>query len=150
MAGTYTKLFYHIVFSTKNRQSFIHPSVEEELHKYICGVVRGIGGSCIEIGGMPDHVHLLAILPPKVALSDVLREIKANSSKWIHEMKPNLAKFAWQDGYSAFSVSKSQIEPVCHYIRDQKRHHAASDFKVELLGLLAKHEVEYDERYLWD
>ena len=107
MAGTYTKLFYHIVFSTKHRSELITPAIELELHKYIAGIVRGIDGSCVEINGMPDHVHLLAILPPKIALSDALREIKANSSKWVHETKPDLAKFGWQDGYAAFTVSKS-------------------------------------------
>lgn len=95
MAGTYTKLFYHVVFSTKNRQTFINASFEEELHKYVCGIVRGIGGSCVEINSMPDHMHLLAILPPKIALSDAMRDIKANSSKWMHETKPELVKFAW-------------------------------------------------------
>jgi REP element-mobilizing transposase RayT len=150
MAGTYTKLFYHIVFSTKNRQRFITPAIEEELPKYIAGIVRGIGGSCVEINGTPDHVHLLANLPPKLALSDVLRTVKANSSKWIHESKADLASFAWQDGYAAFTVSKSQVDAVQQYIRDQKEHHAERDFKAELLGLLVKHDVEYDDRYLWD
>lgn len=87
LAGTYTKLFYHIVFSTKQRQNFISAAIEEELHKYLAGVVRGMGDSCVAVNGMPDQVHLLVILPPKVALSDALHEIKANSSKWIHEMK---------------------------------------------------------------
>ena len=146
MAGTYTKLYYHIVFSTKHRSEFITPAIEVELHKYISGIVRGLEGSCIEINGMPDHVHLLAILPPKLAISDALREIKANSSKWVHETKPDLAKFGWQDGYAAFTVSKSQVGPVREYIRDQKLHHGERDFKAELLGLLAKHEVEFDER----
>jgi REP element-mobilizing transposase RayT len=150
MAGTYTKLFYHIVFSTKHRSEFITPEVELELHKYIAGIVRGIGGSCVEINGMPDHVHLLAILPPKIALSDALREIKANSSKWVHETKPELAKFGWQDGYSAFTVGKSAVEPVREYIRNQKAHHGQRDYKAELLELLARHEVEFDERYIWD
>ena len=149
MAGMYTKLYYHIVFSTKNRQRFII-SIEDELHKYISGILRGIEGSCIEINGAPDHVHMLAILPPKIAVSDALREIKANSSKWVHETKPELAQFGWQDGYSAFTVSKSQVEPVRQYIRDQKSHHAQRDFKTELISLLEKHEVEYDERYIWD
>jgi REP element-mobilizing transposase RayT len=150
MAGTYTKLFYHIVFSTKSRQNFITPSIEIELYKYIAGIVRGIGGSCVEINGMPDHVHLLAILPPKIALSDALREIKANSSKWVHETKPELAKFGWQDGFAAFTVSKSAVDSVREYIRNQKAHHGQRDYKAELLGLLAKHEVEFDERYIWD
>jgi REP element-mobilizing transposase RayT len=103
--------------------------------------MRGLGGSCIAVNGMPDHVHLLTILPPKLALSDVLRETKANSSKWLHETKPALARFAWQDGYSAFTVSKSAVDPVREYIRDQKLHHGGRDYKAELLGLLVKHEV---------
>jgi putative transposase len=150
MAGTYTKLYYHIVFSTKHRAGFITPAIDEEIYKYVCGIIRGIGGHCIEINGTSDHVHLLAILPPKIAISDALRDIKANSSKWVHETKPTLAMFAWQDGYSAFTVSTSQVDPVREYIRDQKIHHCELDFKGELLGLLAKHEVEYDERYIWD
>jgi REP element-mobilizing transposase RayT len=150
MAGTYSKLIYHIVFSTKHRQPFISAQIEAELYSYIGGIIRGIEGSCIEINGMPDHVHLLANLPPKIALSDALRDIKANSSKWVHETKPNLCKFSWQDGFSAFSLSKSQVEPVRQYIIDQKAHHAQRDYKSELLGLLDKHEVEFDERYIWD
>jgi putative transposase len=150
VAGTYTKLFYHIVFSTKNRQRFISTAIEGELYKYISGIVRGIGGTCVEINGVPDHAHILAILPPKIALSDALREVKANSSKWIHETKHDLVGFGWQDGYAAFTVSKSQVESVRKYIRDQKTHHAETDFQQELLGLLQKHEVEFDERYIWD
>jgi putative transposase len=99
---------------------------------------------------MPDHVHILEILPPKIAVSDALRDIKANSSKWVHETKPALRQFGWQDGFSAFSVSKSQVEPVRQCIRDQKVHHGQRDFKTELLGLLDKHEIEIDERYIWD
>ncbi len=143
-------LFYHIVFSTKNRGRFITSAIEDELHKYISGIVRGIGGVCVEINGMLDHVHILAILPPKIAVSDALREIKANSSKWVHESRPDLAKFGWQDGYAAFTVSKSQVDSVREYIRAQKSHHAERDFQAELLELLARHEVEYDARYLWD
>jgi putative transposase len=150
VAGTYTKLFYHVVFSTKHRQNLITPAIEDELQKYIAGIVRGIGGSCVAINGMPDHVHLLMILPPKIALSDALREIKANSSKWLHASKPGLGSFAWQDGYAAFTVSKSAVEPVREYIRDQKLHHRGRDFQGELLELLARHEVEFDERYIWD
>lgn len=150
MAGTYTKLINHIVFSTKNRQPFISQQIEAELHKYIGGIIRGIEGSCLEINGMPDHVHILALLPPKIAVSDALRDIKANSSKWVHETKRDLQRFGWQDGFSAFSVSKSQVEPVRKYIVEQKLHHKKHDFKTELLGLLDKHEVEFDERYIWD
>lgn len=119
MAGTYTKLYYHIVFSTKHRQPFIDSDMEIELYKYISGIVRGIDGSCIEINGMADHIHLLAILPPKIAISDALRDIKANSSKWIHEAKVQFKTFGWQDEYAAFTVSKSQVDPVRDYIREQ-------------------------------
>jgi putative transposase len=150
VAGTYTKLYYHIVFSTKNRQPFIHAEFEDRLHKYISGIIRGIEGNSIEINGTPDHVHILTILPPKIAVSDALREIKANSSKWVHDTFPDLSKFGWQDGFAAFTVSKSQVEPVRQYIRDQKLHHRQSDYKQELIGLLDKHEIEYDERYVWD
>jgi REP element-mobilizing transposase RayT len=150
MAGTYTKLYYHVVFSTKHRKPFIRADLEAELQKYISGIVRNVGGSCVEINGMPDHVHLLLLLPPKLALSDALRDIKANSSKWIHEKFPELADFAWQDGFSAFSVSTSQVPDVLNYIHNQKDHHAERDFKAELLALLHRHGVEYDERYIWD
>jgi putative transposase len=149
MAGTYTKLFYHIVFSTKNRNQFITPAIEDDLHKYISGILRNLGGSCVEINGDQDHVHILAILPPKIAVSDALRTIKANSSGWIHKEK-KLPEFGWQDGFAAFTVSKSQVESVRQYIRDQKAHHAQGDFKSELIALLERHDVEYDEQYLWD
>jgi REP element-mobilizing transposase RayT len=107
MAGTYSKLYYHIVFSTKNRRQFIGPAIEDELYKYISGIIRNLEGSCIEINGMADHVHILAIIPPKISLSDALRPIKAGSSKWIHDTKPDLSSFGWQDGYAAFTVSAS-------------------------------------------
>jgi REP element-mobilizing transposase RayT len=150
MAGTYTKLYYHIVFSTKNRKRCITPSIEPELHKYICGIIRNLDGSSLEINGDADHLHILAIIPPKMALSDALRTIKANSSKWIHETHSNIGGFAWQDGYSAFTVSASQVEGMRAYIRDQKIHHQERDYKAELLALLKKHGVEYDAQYLWN
>jgi len=150
VAGTYTKLYYHLVFSTKHRAELITSAIEEELYNYLGGIVRSVGGVCVEIGGMPDHVHILAILPPKVALSDALREIKAGSSKWINETKAGPTKFAWQDGYAAFTVSRSQLDSAARYVRDQKLHHTQRDFKSEFLELLEKHGVEYDPRYVWD
>jgi putative transposase len=150
MAGTYTKLYYHIVFSTKNRKPLINEPIETELHKYISGIIRNLEGSCIEINGTADHLHILSIIPPKISVSDALRSIKAGSSKWIHDSKPESPQFGWQDGYAAFTVSASQVESVRQYIRDQKTHHHVRDYKTELLGLLDKHGIEYDERYLWD
>lgn len=150
MAGTCTNLLYHLVFSTKNRKNFITPNGEEELYRYMGGIIRGIDGICLEINGMPDHVHILTKLPPRIAVSDALRDIKANSSKWMNETKSGLLKFGWQDGYSAFSVSRSQVNVVREYIRQQRNHHHKTDFKAELRALLDKHEVDYDERYIWD
>jgi REP element-mobilizing transposase RayT len=109
-----------------------------------------LGGSCIEINDIEDHIHILALLPPKLALSDVLRDVKANSSKWIHEKFPQLATFAWQDGFSAFWISTSQVPDVRTYIQNQKEHHKRSDFKAELLALLQRHGIEFDDRYIWD
>ncbi len=150
MANTYAKLYYHIIFSTKHRAPQITADFEHELHQYIGGIVRNLDGACLEINGMPDHLHLLTLFPPKVAVSDALRVIKSNSSGWVREEQAIGRAFGWQDGYAAFSVSKSLVDPVIKYIRDQKRHHQKSDFKQELLGLLAKNEVEFDERYIWD
>ena len=150
MAGTYTKLCYHIVFSTKNRAGYITPSIEDELHKYLGGIVHGLGGLSVEVNGMSDHIHMLAILPPKIAVSDALRVIKTNSSKWVRESKRDLAMFGWQDGYAAFTVSRSQVDSAAAYVRQQKTHHARRDFQAEFLELLEKHGVEYDPRYLWD
>ncbi|HVA46468.1 MAG TPA: IS200/IS605 family transposase [Pirellulales bacterium] len=112
MANTYTNLLYHIVFSTKDRISLIEPSVRPDLHGYLGGIVRELGGTALEIGGVADHVHLLVKLPPKIAISDFMRELKANSSKWMNEQRMKLRKFGWQDGYAAFSVSKSQVPSV--------------------------------------
>jgi REP element-mobilizing transposase RayT len=150
MAGTYTKLYYHIVFSTKHRRPLITPNIENDLHRYLQGVVEGIGGTPIEVNGAADHVHILALLPPKIAVSDALRDIKANSSKWLHDSRDDYGGFRWQDGFAAFTVSKSVVETVREYIRNQKRHHVEWNYQAELLELLNRHEVEYDERYLWD
>jgi putative transposase len=150
MPGTYTQLYYHIVFSTKNRRPQIAASIETELQKYISGILRNLECTCFEINGVPDHLHILATIPPKLSISDTLRTIKANSSKWLRETKPECHDFAWQDGYSAFTVSASQIDVVRNYIRDQKKHHQRRDFKEEQLELLEKHGVEYEERYLLD
>ena len=150
MAGTYTNLVYHVVFSTKSRRQLITLPIEDELHRYLGGIVRGIEGVPLEINGMADHVHLLARLPAKIAVSDALREVKACTSKWLNEHNQSQHKLAWQDGYAAFSVSRSQAESVRAYIRDQKTHHAARDYQSELLALLDKHDVDYDERYIWD
>jgi REP element-mobilizing transposase RayT len=149
MAGTYTNLLYHIVFSTKERRQLITPAIEGELFDYIGGIIRGLKGVQLEIGGIADHIHVLAKFKPTLSLSDAVRDIKANSSKWLNEEKAKIYKFAWQDGFAAFTVSESQVERVVEYIRNQKNHHKRKTFKQELIELLVKNRVEYEERYLW-
>jgi putative transposase len=149
MPNTYTNLLYHIVFSTKERAPLITDDLKEELYKYIGGIIREEGGVLLEIGGIEDHVHLLAKLKPAKSVSEMLRLIKANSSKWANEGK-SPTRFAWQEGFSAFSVSESQVVAVRRYIRDQVQHHCGLSYQDELIALLDKHSVEYDPRYLWE
>jgi REP element-mobilizing transposase RayT len=150
MSGTYTNLLVHIVFSTKERRPLIASRFEEELYKYIGGIVRGQKCIQLAIGGIEDHLHILVKVKPTIALSNLVRDIKANSTGWINEKHYKLRKFAWQDGFAAFTVSFSQVERVKAYIRNQKRHHAKVDYKSELLTLLAKNQIEYDEKVSLD
>jgi putative transposase len=150
VAGTYTNFLYHFVFSTKNRISLISDNLQQDLYSYIGGIVRGEGGTLLEIGGMSDHVHLLAKLKPTKSVSEMLNRIKSKSSKWMNEEKMKMRKFGWQDGYGALSVSESQIASVRRYIRSQEQHHRRQSFQDEFRALLEKHGIEYEERYLWD
>lgn len=148
MPGSYTKLLYHIVFSTKGRRALIKPDVQARIHEYMGGIVRGNGGVALQIGGMPDHVHLLVRWRADESVSAMVRLIKSNSSKWIHETISDMQSFAWQEGYSAFTVSESQVDAVRRYIANQEEHHRGRSFGEELVALLAAHSVEYDARYL--
>jgi putative transposase len=149
MAGTYTtNLLFHIVFSTKERRQLLTPTIEDELHKYIGGIVRNLEGDLLEANGDLDHRHLLIVLKPKYALSDVVRDIKANSSAWLND-RARIYKFGWQDGYAAFTVSESQAPRVAGYIRNQKIRHRRISYKDELIELLNKNRIKYDQRYLW-
>jgi REP element-mobilizing transposase RayT len=150
VAQTLVKLYVHIVFSTKHRDPFIAPEVEPALHKYMTGVVKNHESKLVRIGGMADHVHLLVLLGKNLALSDLLQVVKKESSKWIKERGDAFAGFHWQDGYAGFSVSESAVERCIEYIDHQKSHHARMTFKEELLMLLKKHDVPYDERYVFD
>ncbi len=149
MPRSHTNLIYHIVFATKDRQAFLTAEREQRLYEYIGGIIRGLGGICLAINGMPDHVHILAKLRPDKALSDVLRDIKANSSGWIHDAFPDAADFSWQNGYGAFTVSESQIPKVAEYIARQKEHHHETTFESEFVGMLEKNGTEVDIKYLW-
>jgi len=149
MAQSFCNLLYHLVFSTKERQRWLGESIRARTHEYLGGVVRGEGGVAIIVGGTADHVHILARLRQDKAVSDVLRNIKANSSRWIHEALGDLPSFAWQGGYGAFSVSQSQIEKVRLYVSQQEEHHKRWSFKEEFVALLRTHKMEFAERYLW-
>ena len=149
MAQSYCDLIYHLVFSTSEHDRWLDAEVCKRLYPYLGGAIRDLGGMSIEIGGVEDHIHLLARLRQDKALSEVLRELKANSSGWIHRTFPHAGKFAWQVGYGAFTVSESQIGRVQTYIQRQAEHHRKQTFQEEFIALLRAHEIEFDERYLW-
>ena len=149
MSDSYTNLLYHIVFSTKDRRPLITSEIEPQLYDYIGGIIRGLGGICLELNGTEDHVHLLAKLRPDWALSDILRELKANATGWMHDVFPDAKDFSWQNGYGAFSVSASQVQVVSNYIANQEEHHKKRSFRDEFIDLLRAHKIEFDEKYLW-
>ncbi len=148
MAQTYTKLLYHIVFSTKDRRNLITPSTQPNLHAYMGGIVRRLGGTALLIGGISDHIHMLTSVPPTIALSDFMRDVKAGSSKWMRELSRFELPFEWQRGYSAFTVSQSAVPTVEKYILNQEQHHRGHSFIDELRSLLDAHGVKYDPAYL--
>ncbi|MFN0134649.1 MAG: IS200/IS605 family transposase [Phycisphaerae bacterium] len=150
MPGTHSQLLLHVVFSTKRRTPWITADVADRLYPYMGGIVRAERGVLFDIGGIEDHVHLCLRWRPDGSISDLMRTVKARSSKWVHETYPNLVAFAWQEGYSVFTVSKSQEGAVRTYIARQREHHKKEDFKSELLRTLRAHEVEFDEKYLLD
>jgi REP-associated tyrosine transposase len=145
MRNTYSKLNYHLVFSTKNRIPMIDKSFQDELYGYIGGILRGSGGVLLTAGGMPDHVHLLAGWGTSISVATMLRLMKTNSSKWMNE-RPGMAigRFGWQEGYGAFTVSESQIAVVRKYILNQEEHHRNLSFDEEFRILLKRHGIPYD------
>ena len=150
MPQSFVSLPVHIVFSTKNRKPLIRDEIQTRLYEYVGGTLRAQKCKLVAAGGMPDHVHLLVLLSKQVALADLLREMKSASSKWIHDTSPILGEFAWQAGYGAFGLSHSNLPNVTRYIANQAKHHDARSYQDEFLALLKKHEIEFDERYLWE
>ena len=150
MPSTYSNLLYHIIFSTKQREPLITPGWREELYRYVAGILRGQDGLPLEIGGMPDHLHLVCRTRPDVSVSEIVRLVKANSSKWANERPEGMGRFAWQRGDGAFTVSVSQLDAVRQYVRSQEEHHRTRTFQEEFVEFLKRHEIEFDERYLWD
>ncbi|MES2836002.1 MAG: IS200/IS605 family transposase [Bacteroidota bacterium] len=149
MPNTYTQIHIHFVFAVKHRNAVINDSWKEELYKYIAGIIRNNEHKLIAIGGMPDHIHILIGVRASQSISDLMQDVKGNSSKWINEKRFLNTKFEWQEGYGAFSYSKSQINDVVNYINNQETHHAKKSFKEEYLEILKKFEVDYDEKYVF-
>lgn len=148
MASTHLSLHYHLVFSTKNREPCISDEHRDRIHAYIGGIVRGLKGIAHAVGGTSDHVHVFAGLRASHCLADVMREVKSESSGWIHR-ELEMPGFAWQDGYGGFTVSASRIEAVRSYVLGQQEHHRTKSFQEEYVAMLQRGLVEYDERYLW-
>ena len=148
--SSFTKLSYHIVFGTKFRKPVISASIQESLYEYIGGIIRTKQGALIEIGGVADHVHVLARLSATVAVADVVRDVKAGSSKWICDLKTQSLWNGWQKGYGAFTVSYSKTESVQQYIQNQAEHHRRISFQEEFVAFLKRHAIDYDPRYLFE
>ncbi len=148
--GSFTQLSYHIVFSTKLRRPAINAELQARLYEYLGGTIRGRKGQSIEIGGTRDHVHILTRLSPMLPVADVIRDLKSNSSKWISGLPEARSRFEWQKGYSAFTVSYSQIDAVQRYIRGQEEHHRARSFQEEYVEFLNRHNIEFRPEYLFE
>ena len=148
--GSFTQLTYHVVFSTKYRQPVIAPSFRDRLYEYVAGTLRGKQGHAIEIGGTRDHIHILTRLSPTLAVADVIRDVKSSASKWIGELPEARFPFAWQKGYSAFTVSYWQIDSVRRYIQNQDEHHRQRSFQEEYVEFLNRHGIEFRREYLFE
>ncbi len=147
---THQQLIYHVVFSTKKRQKWLTDGFRENVFAYLAGTAKELSGFAIKVGGFYDHVHLLVRIPAKIAVAEFTGQLKANTSKHINETSGIIRKFGWQDGYGAFTVSASAIERVVDYIENQMTHHSNHTFEQEYLSLLEKHEIEYDQKYVFD
>ena len=149
MAQTLVNILVHMIFSTKERRHLIKTEIQPTLYAYMAGTLKNLDSPCLAIGGTSNHVHLLTALSKKAALSDVIGELKKSSSKWMKTKGPAYTRFAWQEGYGAFSIGQSQVAVLKRYIARQEEHHKTKSFESELLDTLRKYAVTYDERYLW-
>ncbi len=150
MSGTFSQIYIQVVFAVKGRESFIQFSWEEELYKYISGIVKNKGQKMLAINGMPDHIHFLIGMKPSCCLSDLVREVKKSSNDFIKEKNFLKFKFQWQEGYGAFSYNHSNIDYVIKYIMNQKEHHKMKTFKDEYVAFLKKFEIEFKDEYLFE
>ena len=150
MANTFSQIYIQTVFAVSGRVSLITSDFKEEVHKYITGIVTRQGQKLISINGMPDHLHILIGLKPSMALANLVRDIKSDSSEWINKRKLARGKFAWQEGYGAFSYGHSQLDMIVRYIRNQEKHHLRWPFRNEYLTLLKKFEIDFKEEYVFE
>ena len=149
MANTYTQIHLQFVFAVKYRDGLIHASFKDELYKYMSGIIQKYNHKVLAINGMPDHIHILIGMRPTQSVSDLMQDIKGSSSKWINEKKFLKVKFEWQEGYGAFSYSKSNVQTVINYIKNQETHHKTKTFREEYLNFLEAFEIEFDEKYIF-
>ncbi len=147
---SYISSYYHCVFSTKERRPLMLPPLRDRLWPFIGGIARQNQMKAIQIGGMPDHIHILLSMPSTVTIAKAMQLIKGGSSKWVHDTFPRHSLFRWQVKYGAFGVSVSLLDKTIEYIKNQEEHHRRMTFKEEFLALLKKHQIAYDERYLWE
>lgn len=150
MAGTFTQIYIQYVFAVKGRENLLQKHWREEVFKYMSGIIKGKSQKTIIVNGVADHVHIFVGLKPSMNISDLIRDIKNNSSNFINENKFLNGKFSWQEGYGAFSYAHSQLDDVYKYILNQEEHHRRKSFKEEYIDFLKKNEIEYDERYSFD
>jgi REP element-mobilizing transposase RayT len=150
MANTFTQIYIQIVFSTQSRQNLIYRDIKDEIYKYITGIVQNKDHKLITLNGMPDHVHIFTGMKPKESISDLVRDIKRDSSNFINSKNWIRGKFNWQEGFGAFSYGHSQIDDVFQYIQNQEKHHEKQTFKQEYLNFLKIFDIEYDEQYVFD
>lgn len=150
MAGTFSQIYIQIVFSVNGRGNLLQKEWRSELYKYIAGIITNKEQKSIIVNGMPDHVHVFVGLKPSMAISDLVRDIKNNSSNFVNDRKFVRGRFSWQEGYGAFSYAHSQVETVFNYILKQEEHHRRKTFKEEYLEFLKKFNVEFNEKYLFD
>lgn len=149
MANTYTQIHIHFVFAVKFRNGIIQSEWKDSLYKYITGIIQNNGHKLLSINGMPDHIHILIGIRPSQSVSDLMKDVKQGSSLWINENKLAKCHFEWQEGYGAFSYSKSQIPSIINYIQNQELHHKNKTFREEYLEFLEKFEIEFDERFIF-
>ena len=150
MANTYTQLYFHIVFAVKGRSNYISEQWKDELYKYISGIIANKDQKLMIVNGVPNHIHLLIGTKPNCNLSDLIRDIKANSSKWINEKKFTNFHFEWQTGFGAFTVSQSGVPKVIEYIKNQEEHHRKKTFKEEYVEFLKAYQIDFKDEYLFD